>query len=308
MSKKVAVLRGGTKEERQKSLEFGKEIINLLKVFQKNNTGINYKLENEIEIKDIVIHPNGAFTVDGYVEDIEKIIPEIDLVWNALIGYEGEKGVHLETFENQNKKIIGHDVFFSRISNDKKKLQEIVNQYGILTPYSRIVEKKNYNIHDILENFKFVGIPSIIKPLDASDLKHLDIITHYEDLIKHAEKIIHSGHDVLIEKKVEGISVAVFVYEINNSIETSIYLHRREDWAKIKKEELVSVRNEALKIHHSLGFDFHVEYDFIINKKGIYFIEANTYPSLTHDFIKDIWDKNKSLQEYVNYHLNKFLN
>ncbi len=296
MSKKVAVLRGGVGKDRQKSLEHGSDILDILKNFREHN----------ISIHDIILHPNGAWSLNGYLKEMEDILKDIDIIWLALIGDEGESGKVSEILEKNNKKIIGHSSLSSKLAHNKKNLHEIVSQHGIKTPYNRLVERKNFSLQDILENFKFVGIPSIVKPVSGSNLFLVDIITHYEDLLKHSEKIMHNGHDLLIEKYIPGISVSVFIYEHKKNIETFAYLHNEKDVESIKKEDLVTIRNEALKIHHNLGFLHHVEYDFIINKNGIYFIEANTHPSLSHDFLKSAIETSL-LQDYVFYNIRKVL-
>jgi D-alanine-D-alanine ligase-like ATP-grasp enzyme len=237
MSKKVAVLRGGKSHDRQKSLEFGLSVLNILKNFR----------EHHITLSDIVIHPNGAWSVDGYLKSPEEVLKNIDLIWLATVGEDGEAGYVSEVLEKHNIKTIGHSTFSSKISHKKKNLHEIVSQHNIKTPYSKLIQKKNFTLQDILENFKFVGVPSIVKPDSSSGMFMVDLITHYEDLLQHSEKIIHNNHDVLIEKYISGISVSVFVYEYENILQTSIYLHNEDDWRKIKKEELLNVRNEALK-------------------------------------------------------------
>jgi D-alanine-D-alanine ligase len=296
MSKKVAVLRGGVGKERQKSLEYGFSILNILKNFREHN----------VSLHDIVLHPNGAWSLNGYLKNVDDVLNEVDIVWIALVGDEGEEGSISEILEKKNKKFIGHSSLSSKLSHHKKNLHEVIAQHNVKTPYSKVIEKKNFSLQDILENFKFVGVPSIVKPVSGSNMFMVDLITHYEDLLQHAEKIIYNGSDVLIEKYISGISVSVFIYEYENIVNTAIYVHNEKDWINIKKEDLLNVRNEALKIHHTLGFTHHVEYDFIINKNGIYFIEANTYPTLTQDFLKNALDT-KVLQDYIFYNLRKVL-
>jgi D-alanine-D-alanine ligase-like ATP-grasp enzyme len=296
MSKKIAVVRGGTGQARQKSLEYGSSILNILNKFR----------EHHINVSDIVIHPNGAWSMNGYINDISEILKNIDHAWIAIVGDEGESGHISEILEKNNVRIIGHSSASSRISHKKKELHNIVNQHSIKTPYNRLVQKKDFDLQNVLENFKFVGVPSIVKPDSSSGLFMTDLVLHYEHLLNHAEKIINNNYDILIEKHISGISVSVFVYEFENVLQTSIYLHSEDDWKSLKKEDLINVRNEALKIHHSLDFKHHVEYDFIINKNGIYFIEANTYPSLVHDYLKNAINET-TLMNYVFYNIRKNL-
>lgn len=295
MLKKVAILRGGQSRKRQESLEFGKNILDILN---------HKKYNNHIIVNDLIIHPNGAWSLNGKLQNPEEIIEENDLFFNALIGEEAESGQIIQLLENNNKAIISHSSLHSKITHNKKELHSIVTQHYVKTPYNKIVTKETFNDKDLIDTFKHVGIPSIIKPTHSSHLFLVNLINNYDEAIRHANKIIENNYDVLIEQFIKGILVSVFIYESNNAFNIKIYLHNQDDNKHINKNDIEKVKQEALKIHYKLGFTSHVEYDFIYNKNGIYLIEINTHPSLIHDHFTKILDK-QDLENYIDYQIKK---
>ena len=132
MLKKVGVIRGGVSYDRQKSLEYGKHVLDF------------FKNHNEIKVFDLVLHPNGAWTQDGYLKDLQSIMQDIDIFFNSLIGHEAEAGHISEIIELQNKKNIGHSSLHGRLVHDKKNLHDIVKQHNIKTLFCRCFQCRFY--------------------------------------------------------------------------------------------------------------------------------------------------------------------
>ena len=292
-NKKIAVIHGGTSHEREKSLQYGKKITSVLE-----NLGL--------EVMQMHLHPNGSWTINGEVKSIEEGLKKVDAVWNCLVGVDGERAIVENLCTKCKTKIIGHGVLHSELAGDKKNLQLALNQHNIKTPYGKVIRKKDYSKESLLEVFGSVGIPAFVKPSLGSGLENIYLVENFQELQSAVEEIIKLDMDVLVEKIIQGTPVSCFVLEHNNLLHTHIKVGNELDsGTPLSREDVIKVRNEALYIHSCLAWDHHVEYDFILSsKKGektLYFLEANTHPSLVHGYIKKSWGEGPvTLEEYIN--------
>jgi D-alanine-D-alanine ligase-like ATP-grasp enzyme len=277
--KTIGVVHGGVSHERQKSLEYGKNISKILE-----SLGMN--------VLEMHLHPNGSWTVNGKVENVEESLKKVDKVWNCLVE---------NLCEKCRVKLVGHSVLHSHLSSDKKNLHHLLAQHNIKTPYGKTILKQNYSRDSVKEIFTTVGVPAIVKPLKGSGAWGVMVVNNFSELLNAVELLIEKNLDVLVEKLIVGTPVSCFVFEHNNLLNTNIKVH---DDVELGRDELMQIRNEALYIHNVLAYPHHVEYDFIISKKPklttLYFLEANTHPSLSHGYIKNVFSNGViGLKEYV---------
>lgn len=289
----IGVIHGGISHEREKSLEYGKQISKIL-------------TELGMKVLEMHLQPNGSWTVDGQVENIEQALKKTDKVWNCLVGVDGERGIVESLCEKCKVKMVGHNVLHSTLSSDKKNLQLALDQHKIRSPFGKTILQKDFNQEKVLEIFTTVPMPAIVKPLSGSGLWGISLVSNFAELDAAVKFLINQNQDVLVEKFISGTPVSCFVFEHNNLLHTHIKV--LDDSTKLSRENLMQIRNEALYIHSCLAFPHHVEYDFIVSdkldktgeKNNLYFLEANTHPSLTHSYIKYVFKNGIiSLKEYV---------
>lgn len=293
-NKTIGVVHGGTSHARAESLLYGKHISKVLS-------------ELGMEVLDLHLHPNGSWTVNGQTGDIQTSLKKVHAVWNCLVGVDGERGIMEKLCEDCKAKVIGHDVFHSRLVSDKKNLQYALAQHGIKTPYGKVIYTANYNKEKLKEVFASVGIPAVVKPVSGSGAWGVVVINNFGEMEYAVENLIAQNMDVLVEKLIPGIAVSCFVMEHKNLLHTNIKIH--DDNANISREDLIKIRNEALYIHNVMAFEHHVEYDFILSpqKDGtkLFFLEANTHPSLVHGYIKKSFASGVvGLKEYIQQKIN----
>ena len=220
-------------------------------------------------------------------------------MWIALVGTDGEQNIISSLCEKYNVKYSGSSSLQSILASDKHNLKQAVRQHGIKTPYSYFAKnnsKKNDNKNakdEALKIFGLVGIPVIIKPNNGSDSQHIDVATNYAEIEACIKKLFDLGIDAIAEKHVKGLPISVFVYSLGDVLHTNII--SSEDFEYDKNE----IRNEALYIHHILGFSDHAEYDFVVNEKGINLLEVNTHPHLLDHKYSKIWNGKNSLEKYI---------
>lgn len=284
MNKKVAVVHGGLGAERSKSLEYGKQVTSILQ-----NLGM--------DVLEMHLHPNGSWTIDGKVEDVESALKKTDKVWNCLVGVDGERSIVENLCEKCNVKLIGHGRFHTNLAGDKKNLQLALVQHKIKTPYGKVLKHREYSKEKLVEVFSTVGVPAIVKPNIGSNMWGVVLVNDFAELEEAVEYLISQHEDVLVEKLIKGIPVSCFVFEHNNLLHTHIKV---EEDANLTREDLMNIRNEALYIHNILAFSHHAEYDFILTPKGLVFLEVNSHPALTSGYIGDVFKKGVvNLSQYI---------
>ncbi len=180
------------------------------------------------------------------------------------------------------------------LAANKKKLKDALKQHKIKVPYSKTLHQNKVNSEDLKHAYQMVGLPALVKPLTGSGGKNIHLINNFKEYTAAVENIFAAGQDVLVEKPIMGKHISCFVFSHKGNLHAHVY---SED--QLDREEFLQVRNEALFIHNTLAFDHHVKYDFVLGKH-LYFLEANTHPSLLHDEIDRIFKKGEvSLSEYL---------
>lgn len=289
MFKKIGVVHGGVMSGREKSVLNGRIIS---KVFR--DAGNN--------VVEIHLHPNGSWTKDGKIENLENALVGMEHVWNALVGEDGENGLVEKLCHKCHVKVIGHKSLHTDLAANKKKLKDALKQHKIKVPYSKTLHQNKVNSEDLKHAYQMVGLPALVKPLAGSGGKNIHLINNFKEYTAAVESIFAAGQDVLVEKPIIGKHVSCFVFSHKGNLHAHVY---SED--QLDREEFLQVRNEALFIHNTLAFDHHVKYDFVLQDKKklekhgqLYFLEANTHPSLLHDEIDRIFKKGEvSLSEYL---------
>lgn len=290
MGKTIGVVHGGVGFERDKSLQYGKQISKIL-----NNLGM--------DVLEMHLHPNGSWTVDGQVKNIEECLKKVDKVWNCLVGSDGESGIVEELCEKCKVKMMGHSKLHSHISSNKKNLHYLLAQHKIKHPFGKVLKCNEYSFEKLQEIFSTVPFPAMVKPNHGSGLNGLKVVHTFSELKESVEELISQNQDVLIEKLIKGIPVSCFIFEHNNLLHTHIKVY--DDEGKIGRDDIMHIRNEALYIHNVLAMNHHAEYDFILspNKKGgstLYFLEVNSHPALTGGYISQVFkDGVVPLRDYV---------
>ena len=281
INKNILVVDGGTSESRDMSISYGKMMKKVL-----TELGMN--------VSQLHLHPNGSWTIDGEVKNVEESLRKTQKVWNCLVGIDGEKAIVESICEKCKVTNIGHSFLHTDLSADKKNLHYALAQHRIKVPYGKVIKVKDYSLEKVKEVFRSVGVPAIVKPLRGANVWGIVVVNNFPDLVLAVESLIDKNMDVLVEKLIIGKHVSCFVYQKNNLFYTSI---RSEE--EIDKEALMEIRNTALFIHEILAYKHHMEYDFVVSPKGIYFLEGNTHTALNLEKVKTHFGGMENFKDYV---------
>jgi D-alanine-D-alanine ligase-like ATP-grasp enzyme len=191
MSKKIAVIHGGVGHEREKSMHYGKAISKIFK-----DAGNN--------VVEIHLHPNGSWTKNGKIEHLESALTNVEHVWNALVGEDGESGLVEKLCHKCQVKVFGHKKLHVDLAADKKKIKDALKQHNIRSPYSKTLKADNINSENLKHVYQMVGLPMVVKPLNGSGGKNIFLANNFSEYSQAVEKIFQMGKDALVEKPIDG--------------------------------------------------------------------------------------------------------
>lgn len=278
------VARGGKGAGRNSSYTYGERVLEILK-------------KKDFEARDLYLHPNGMWTLDGLLTNVEEVVPQSKFVYITFVGSDGELGDLQELCEKHGVSHSGLGSFYSRLVSDKSNFKKIAKQHGIKSPYAYFVPKNSKHTEAAREVFSKIEIPIIIKANSGSGVEEVYVATKYGEIEQLMEKMLNDNKDILAEKLLRGADVKVLVKPYKDSIHTCVAVDSN---MPLTHTQLIEVRDQALLLHSKLGFDKVVEYDYILNKDGAHFLEANSHPDILHPRYNEFWQSlPHTFEEYI---------
>ena len=285
---KIAVLYGGTSNERPVSINTGKSIIKYV-----NNK--KYDIES--------INFDGDF--GSLIYQLKK--NNFDLVFNALHGGDGENGELQKIFEQNNIIYTGSDSISSSIAMDKHKSKKICIENNIPTAQWGIIDSSNKDYITVINNIVGDSKDSsiVLKPINEGS--SFDLFIHdapfisfnqlTNDFENHHAHLLDMYGSYMIEKFIQGRELTVGIlgsdtlpaveilpkndfydYESKYSLGMSEYIVPAELDDALKK----NIDLYALKLHEKIGCRHYSRIDFRIDLyNNIYVLELNTLPGMT---------------------------
>lgn len=293
----IGVLRGGPSSEHEVSLNTGSGVL----------CAIKEKLSERYHPHDIVIDRAGKWHYDGVEENIENILPRVDLIFNALHGHFGEDGKVQNILEIHGVPFTGSGSLSSAIGMNKSLTKKEFKKNGIKTPYDKIISSDSVRENTdavVKELFQTFILPGVVKPVSAGSSVGVSLIRAYKDLPDALRKAAEHGHEIMIEEYIPGIEATCGVIEGFRDQELyalpPVEIHSDSSFfdydAKYKHQsrkivpsgfshEVKKELEELSKsIHRIMELRHYSRSDFIVNpKRGIYALEVNTLPGLTDE-------------------------
>ena len=309
---KVGVLRGGPSSEYDISLKTGGSVLKNLS-------------EEKYEKSDIFISRDGEWHLRGIPVAPEKIVKQIDVVFNAMHGEYGEDGTVQKLLDTFSIPYTGSRAFSSVVGMNKLMTKQGIEDYDIGTPEYTVVESSEDLEKDIFNIFRSFPMPSVVKPLVGGSSVGVTIARDYESLREGVYKALEYSPKVLIEEYIRGREATCGVIEgfrgeeIHALMPVEIIPPEKSEFfdynakysgetqevcpapfERVIKEE---IQRLAIEAHKALGFRHYSRSDFIISPRGIYFLEANSLPGLTEEslFPKALSAGGTTLPEFLDH-------
>jgi D-alanine-D-alanine ligase len=266
---KVAVLMGGTSNERDISLESGEAVLDAL------------------HRKKVA-----AIAIDPKKDNLEQL-ESFNRAFICLHGKGGEDGEIQIFLEGINVPYTGSGILSSSLGMDKFKSKTIWNSKNISTPDFMQVNHAN----DFKEASNFCGLPFFIKPANSGSSIGIAIINNEKDFILAFEEAYKIDKVVIVESFVVGNEYTLPIIhnkpfpivEIKSKTEfydyEAKYLRGDTEFicpADIALPLVEDINKLCINAFNSIGCDGWGRVDFIIDKnKKIHIIEINTVPGMT---------------------------
>ena len=275
--KKVLVVLGGISGERSVSLESGKACIKALKKKGYKVSTLDPKLKNFN-----LINKNN-----------------VDVIFNALHGKDGEDGVAQSYFEYLKIPYTHSGVISSYNAMNKIHSKKIFIKNKIKTPkyfsIKRICFKKN-TVEKVLKKKK-INFPIVTKPINEGSSLGVEISKNKKKLFKSIQNLFKKYKELILEEYIGGqeIQVAVINGKALGAIELIpkrlFYDYKAKYTKKAKTEHVMPARiskknyNQVLKIakkaHKVLNCRGVTRSDFKFFNNKFYLLEINTQPGMT---------------------------
>ncbi|MEA1926423.1 MAG: D-alanine--D-alanine ligase [Patescibacteria group bacterium] len=274
---KLALLSGGISDEREVSLNTGKQIFNALdkkkyEIFQYNpKTDLRKFFLDALNKKFNIVFPalHGPFGEDGKLQGMLDMIG-VPYVFSGCLA--------------------------SALAMNKSQTKAIAWSVGINTANSVVLEKADKNR---LDQF---GFPIVIKPIELGSSIGMAVAKNKKELKDGISRAFKFSKKVMLEQYIQGreLTVAVMGNRQARALPVIEIIPKNSKWfnygtkyeigatekicpAKISFEARDMVQKIAIKIYKALGCEDVARADFIWNEKSgkFYFLEINTIPGMT---------------------------
>ena len=224
---------------------------------------------------------------------------QIDVIFNALHGRDGEDGVAQSYFEYLRIPYTHSGVISSFNAMDKSISKKIFIKNKIKTPKFFSIKKFNFkkdSINKIIKKKK-ISFPFVSKPINEGSSLGVKICKNKNELIKSIKKQFKKYDELIIEEYIGGQEVQVAV--INGSALGAIELIPKRlfyDYkakytkqaktkhlmpARLTKKKYKEVLQIAKKAHQALSCRGVTRSDFKFYNNHFYLLEINTQPGMT---------------------------
>lgn len=313
---KVGVLLGGRSNERETSLDSGRNVVYKLSKDKYDVTPLFLDEDLKIfKITDLQLVRNNTKEIKLDLKDSQNIFwsdlkSEFDFIFIALHGGEGENGSIQGTLEMLEIPYNGSSVLTSSMCMDKYKTVNYLKSCGFSVPESFLISKLEWqqNSEKVLDMISSLGLPVIIKPHDDGCSFFVQLARSKNQIIEFIDKIFLSNKNfVMIEEYIKGMELTVGVLGNKNpqalipsqAISSNGVLSLEEKFlpgagenqtpALLEKNDLQFVQDVIAKSYKVLGCKGYARIDcFFQNssqsksgKRELIILEVNTLPGLT---------------------------
>ena len=275
--KNILVVLGGASGERAVSLASGRACIKALK-------RKGYKVS----------------TFDPKIKNFNLIIKKnIDVIFNALHGKDGEDGIAQSYFEYLKIPYTHSGVISSFNAMNKILSKKIFIKNKIKTPKFFSIKKSEFKKSRIQKiiNRKKINYPIVLKPINEGSSLGVKVCENKEKLFKSIANLIKKYDELILEEYIGGqeIQVAVINSKPLGAIELIpkrlFYDYKAKYTKKAKTKHVMPARlskkkyNEVLmiakKTHNVLNCRGVTRSDFKFYNNNFYLLEINTQPGMT---------------------------
>ena len=301
---KIAVLMGGTSEEREVSLASGLAIVRALRERGHQVDAIDtargfIAAAHEAALLPEGVHATPPMRLDNPLRPTELgAIPQLreaDVAFLALHGGIGEDGTLQAYLELLGVPYTGSGPLGSGIAMDKDVSKRLLRDAEVPTLPWRVARAPGFQYDlDTIEDF--VGYPCIVKPSAQGSSVGLTVVEAPAQLEEAVRRAARFDTEVMIERFARGreLTVGVLGEQALPPIEIrpkkglydyeSKYTPGMTEYlcpAPLEEEVVAQLQAYALRAFRVLKLRGYARVDFILARERLYCLEANTLPGMT---------------------------
>lgn len=312
---RVGVLRGGPSPEYEVSIATGAQVME--------------SLDKDIyEPIDIFISRGGAWHLQGFEKTPQKVLGQVDVVWNALHGEYGEDGTVQKVLSQVGIPFTGSGAVGSALGMNKISTKEYYKRHGLRTPAGVAINLSQLTRDKIREVFKLVPAPFVVKPVNGGSSVGVHLAHSLPELEEAVIDAFSYSPAVLIEEFIAGKEAtcgvvdewrgnkhhALLPIEIRQRENPDAVFDYKSKYSdnivdeicpgNFTQEEKDEIEAAAIMAHGVLGLRHYSGSDFRIHpKRGVFIIETNTLPGLTrHSLIpKSLHAAGAKLSDFLHH-------
>ncbi len=284
----VGVLRGGPSSEYEVSLKSGASILAALD-------------RDKYDPRDIFIDKSGQWHSFGAPVTPERALRGVDVVFNKIHGEYGEDGELHRVLDAINIPYTGSDSNVSKLVFNKHLTKDAVAKLGVKVPQGRVINYPSGGPADFEELafriFRKLPMPMMVKPVVGGSSVGMTVAEDYYSLLTGLERAFAVSPQILVEEYIRGREATVGVIdhfrdqrayallpvEIIPPREHKFFSYdAKYSGATIERVpghftegEKLELERIAKAVHEGLGLVHYSRSDFILSRRGIYFLEVN---------------------------------
>ena len=287
----VGVLRGGPSSEYEVSLKSGANVLSALN-------------QEKYEPVDIFIDRRGQWHLFGAPVLPERALRDIDVAFNIVHGEYGEDGRLQEILEAFNIPYTGPNASVASLAFNKHRTREAARALGVQVAHGVLIDSAK--ITDLQKTafniFRAMPHPMLVKPVVGGSSVGMTKVEHFEALPFALERAFAVAPQALVEEFIAGREATVGVIdEFRNErayalmpVEivppsTSPFFDYEAKYSgqsiervpgNFSADEKRALTEAARAVHQGLGLSHYSRSDFIVSKRGVYFLEVNPAPAI----------------------------
>lgn len=261
------MLRGGPSSEYEVSLKSGASVLEHLD-------------REKYEPRDVFITRRGEWHHGGVPMLPERALRGVDVAFNAMHGEFGEDGGVQRLLEVLKIPYTGSNAAASSLAFNKQRTRNAVTKLGIKVPQGIVVSKTPDVEKAALQIFRSFPHPAIVKPVVGGSSVGITIADNFHALLYGLEQAFEIAPKALVEEFISGSDATVGVIDHFRNEKTYALLPIPDTFTRGEKDQLIDL---AKTVHINLNLSHYSRSDFVVSKRGIYFLEVNTLPGLTKE-------------------------
>ena len=275
MLPRVAVLMGGTSEEREVSIKSGKAVAEALR-------SVGYP------VIEVVLNYEDQRELEGL---------NFDVVFVALHGGFGEDGRLAALLEERGIPYTGSGPDAGRLAMDKVAAKRIFEAFGIPTPpYLVMNDSLTASDMDWFVRSELGGYPVVVKPANGGSSIGVEVVDTRSGLADAVSSALRFSPRVLVEKFIKGRELTCAILE-NRPLPliemrvARLFFDYRAKYSDPATQYIVNpdieprlyrlCQEAALCAHIAVGARDFSRVDLILSGRKPYILEVNTIPGLT---------------------------